>query len=73
MVDQIDLVATVASAFSEFAKLPQKNDERFDLKDELENLVRIFFNEEGSIYFHSNKQEIPINMDRFIFLGYLLI
>ena len=63
LVDQIDLVATVASAFSEFAKLPPKNDERFDLKDELENLVRIF-NEEGSIYFHSNKQEIPINMDR---------
>jgi hypothetical protein len=24
LVDQIDLVATVASAFSEFAKLPQK-------------------------------------------------
>jgi nitrogen fixation/metabolism regulation signal transduction histidine kinase len=63
LVDQIDLVATVASAFSEFAKLPPKNDERFDLKDELENLVRIF-NEEGSIYFHSNKQEIPINQDQ---------
>jgi hypothetical protein len=24
MVDQIDLIATVASAFSEFAKLPEK-------------------------------------------------
>ena len=27
MVDQIDLIATVASAFSEFAKLPEKNNE----------------------------------------------
>jgi nitrogen fixation/metabolism regulation signal transduction histidine kinase len=27
LVDQIDLVATVASAFSEFAKLPPKHDE----------------------------------------------
>jgi hypothetical protein len=30
---------------------------RFDLKDELENLVRVF-NEEGNIYFHVNKQNI---------------
>lgn len=63
LVDQIDLVATVASAFSEFAKLPTKNDEQFDLKTEVENLVRVF-NEEGNIYFHVNKESIPINMDR---------
>lgn len=63
LVDQIDLVATVASAFSEFAKLPPKNDENFDLKEELENLVRVF-NEGGNIYLHSNRKEIPINMDR---------
>lgn len=63
LVDQIDLVATVASAFSEFAKLPLKNDENFDLKEELENLVRIF-NEGGNIYLHTNKKEIPIYMDR---------
>jgi nitrogen fixation/metabolism regulation signal transduction histidine kinase len=63
LVDQIDLIATVASAFSEFAKLPPKHDEHFDLKEELENLVRVF-NEEGNIYLHVNKQNIPINMDR---------
>lgn len=63
LVDQIDLVATVASAFSEFAKLPPKNDEIFNLKEELENLVRVF-NEEGNIYLHANKNEIVVNMDR---------
>lgn len=63
LVDQIDLVATVASAFSEFAKLPTKQDEQFDLKTEIENLVRVF-NEEGNIYFHANKENILINMDR---------
>lgn len=63
LVDQIDLVATVASAFSEFAKLPTKQDEQFDLKTEVENLVRVF-NEEGNIYFHANKENILINMDR---------
>lgn len=63
LVDQIDLVATVASAFSEFAKLPTKNDEVFDLKDELENLVRVF-NEDGNIYFHVNREKIFVKMDK---------
>src|SRR5574343_686994 len=63
LVDQIDLVATVAGAFSEFAKLPTKNDETFNLKDELENLVRVF-NEDGNIYFQSNKNDIYIKMDK---------
>ncbi len=63
LVDQIDLVATVASAFSEFAKLPTKNDETFNLKEELENLVRVF-NEDGNIFFHANKNEIYVKMDK---------
>jgi signal transduction histidine kinase len=63
LVDQIDLVATVASAFSEFAKLPTKNDEVFDLKEELENLVRVF-NEDGNIYFHVNRDKIFVKMDK---------
>ena len=63
LVDQIDLVATVASAFSEFAKLPPKNDEFFNLKEELENLVRVF-NDDGNIYFHANKDLMPVRMDR---------
>lgn len=63
LVDQIDLVATVASAFSEFAKLPAKNDETFNLREELENLVRVF-NEDGTIHFRANKREIFVKMDR---------
>ena len=63
LVDQIDLVATVASAFSEFAKLPPKNDEFFNLKEELENLVRVF-NDDGNIYLHANKDMMPVRMDR---------
>ena len=63
LVDQIDLVATVASAFSEFAKKKKKNDESFNLKEELENLVRVF-NDDGNIYFHANKDMMPVRMDR---------
>ncbi|MDR2236814.1 MAG: HAMP domain-containing histidine kinase [Chryseobacterium sp.] len=62
MVDQIDLIATVASAFSEFAKLPEKNNEVINLNAEVEDILRVF--NDDSIFMHSNKGNIMVNMDR---------
>ena len=62
MVDQIDLVATVANAFSQFAQLPEKNNEIFNLNKEVKNIINIFSDEK--IYFHSNKDQIIIEMDK---------
>lgn len=62
MVDQIDLVATVANAFSQFAQLPEKNNEIFNLNKEVKNIINIFSDEK--IYFHSNKDQIMIEMDK---------
>ncbi|MBB4807633.1 signal transduction histidine kinase [Chryseobacterium defluvii] len=62
MVDQIDLIATVASAFSEFAKLPEKNNEVINLNTEVEDILRVF--NDDSIFLHTNKNNIMINMDR---------
>lgn len=62
MVDQIDLIATVASAFSEFAKLPEKNNEIINLNTEIEDILRVF--NDDLIFVHSNKSNIMINMDR---------
>ena len=62
LVDQIDLVATVASAFSQFAQLPEKNNEIFDLNKEIKNIINIFSDEK--IYFHSNRDIIMIEMDK---------
>lgn len=62
MVDQIDVIATVASAFSEFAKLPEKNNEMVNLNDEVEDILRVF--NDDSIFIHANKSNIMINMDR---------
>jgi two-component system, NtrC family, nitrogen regulation sensor histidine kinase NtrY len=62
MVDQIDLIATVASAFSEFAKLPEKNNEVINLNNEVNDILRVF-NDDG-IFMHSNKNNIMISMDR---------
>lgn len=62
MVDQIDLVATVASAFSQFAQLPEKHNEIFDLNKEIKTIINVFSDEK--IYFHSNKDEIMVEMDK---------
>lgn len=62
MVDQIDLIATVASAFSEFAKLPEKNNETINLNTEVEDILRVF--NDDSIFMHANKSNIMISMDK---------
>lgn len=62
VVDQIDMIATVANAFSQFAQLPEKNNETFELNKEIGNILRIFNNDR--IFVHSNKENIEINMDR---------
>ena len=62
VVDQIDLVAKVASAFSQFAQLPEKNNELFNLNREIKNIINIFSDEK--IYFHANNDNIMINMDK---------
>ena len=62
VVDQIDLVATVANAFSQFAQLPEKNNETFNLNSEIRNILNVFSDEK--IYFHANKENIMINMDK---------
>lgn len=62
MVDQIDLVATVANAFSQFAQLPEKYNEVFDVNREIKNIIKIFSDEK--IYFHANKEQIMVEMDK---------
>ncbi len=62
IVDQIDLIAAVASAFSQFAQLPEKKNEVFDLKEEVDNILQMFI--EDSVFMHANKEKIMINMDK---------
>ncbi|WP_300673639.1 HAMP domain-containing sensor histidine kinase [Soonwooa sp.] len=62
IVEQIDLISEVASAFSEFAKLPQRNDVEFDVVDEARNVANVFAS--NNIYIHSNKEVIRVSMDK---------
>ena len=62
LVEQIDLVAKVANAFSQFAQLPEKNNEVFDINKEIKIILNVFSDQ--NIYFHSNKPEIMVEMDK---------
>ncbi|MGX9986767.1 sensor histidine kinase [Soonwooa purpurea] len=62
IVEQIDLISEVASAFSEFAKLPQRNDVEFDVVSEIKNVTNVFSS--NRIYVHSNKESIMVSMDK---------
>lgn len=62
MTEQIDTIATVASAFSEFAKLPEKKDQVINLNREIKNLSQVL--NEDNIFIHSNREEILMKMDK---------
>lgn len=62
VVEQIDLVATVASAFSQFAQLPDKHDEVFSLNKEIQSIIRIF--NDDNVFVHANRDDIQVKMDR---------
>lgn len=59
---QIDVIATVASAFSQFAQLPEKNNEIFNLNDEISRILQVF--NDDRIFMHANRENIQIKMDR---------
>jgi len=69
LVDQIDLIAEVAGAFSEFAELPNRDDKILNLNEEVNNIVEIF--NKKDIFVHSNKNIIKIKFDR-IYIGRIM-
>jgi len=69
LVDQIDLIAEVAGAFSEFAELPNKEDTILNLNEEIKNIAEIF--NKKDIFIHSSKNDIKIKFDR-IYIGRIM-
>ncbi|KAF5276586.1 hypothetical protein FQR65_LT16293 [Abscondita terminalis] len=54
MEEQIDLIAEVASAFSEFAKLPEKEDAILNLNEEIKKVIWNSFNKKITIKVEDN-------------------
>ena len=62
IIGQIDVISHVASAFSEFAQLPKRNDEEISLNNEVKNVLTIFSDE--TIFVHTNQDGIRMKIDR---------
>ncbi len=62
VIEQIDLIAKVSSAFSQFAQLPEKVNETFNLNKQIHSILKIFNNDR--IFVHANKENIMIHMDK---------
>jgi two-component system, NtrC family, nitrogen regulation sensor histidine kinase NtrY len=56
MIEQIDTLASIANAFSDFAKMPKVNNEAFDLRVLVQNTISLFHgtSEEVEFSFYDN-------------------
>lgn len=62
MIQQIDLMSSIASAFSDFAKMPTQKKEQLDLIDVVKHAVDIF--SESYIYFDSDIKHLQVELDK---------
>ncbi len=66
LIDQIDNLSTIATAFSDFAKMPKTNNEVVDVVDRINDSVGLFENiknVEFQINLHGNKK-VPVFTDK---------
>lgn len=62
MIEQIDTMSSVASAFSDFAKMPKAKNEVINLIEVVKTAVEVF--DEKYIRFKSDEQELSLYFDR---------
>lgn len=62
LTQQIDVMSSIATSFSDFALMPQKNVERIDLVRIIKSAIDMFY--ENSINFKSEREEIYLNLDK---------
>ena len=62
MILQIDTLTSIASSFSNFAKMPTRNDEELNVVDVVKKGLEIF--KEPYITYHSEKEIILANLDK---------
>lgn len=62
LIQQIDIMSSIASAFSNFAQMPNPNKEKLNIVEEVKKSLDIFH--EPYIEYHPAKQEIITKMDK---------
>ena len=62
LIQQIDVLSSIASAFSDFAKMPTQKREVINIVEVVKNVTDIF--SERYINFHSDMKNIQVNLDK---------
>ncbi|MBS9774791.1 MAG: GHKL domain-containing protein [Tenacibaculum sp.] len=62
LIQQIDLMCSIASAFSDFAKMPSQRKEKLDVVDVVKHALDIF--SEDYIFYSSTEKQIFANLDK---------
>ncbi|ANW94930.1 histidine kinase [Wenyingzhuangia fucanilytica] len=62
LTQQIDVMSSIATSFSDFARMPKKTIERVDLVRTIKSAIDIFYEED--IAFNSEQEEIYLNVDK---------
>jgi len=62
LIQQIDTMSSIASAFSSFAEMPTQKKEELNIIDEIKLVLNIFH--EPFIYYHHDKEEIIARLDK---------
>jgi signal transduction histidine kinase len=62
LIEQIDLMSKIASAFSDFAKMPQAQLIKADLVEVIQNALKLY--DAKQVKFVSNKEKIFFNFDK---------
>lgn len=66
ILEQIEILSNIASAFSDYAKLPKKNIENLNLKDLILNTINLYDNNENIRidFIEENASDYDINSDK---------
>jgi nitrogen fixation/metabolism regulation signal transduction histidine kinase len=62
LIKQIDIMSSIASAFSNFAQMPSPNKEKLNVVEEVKKALDIFH--ESYIHYRPQKEEITTKMDK---------
>ena len=65
MIQQIDTLTRIANAFSDFANISQQKEECFDVREELENIVYLFKNNNVNFFTKLKRtKSLPVFIDK---------
>lgn len=62
LVNQIDTMSAIAEAFSDFARMPLRKDEKIDVVETIRTTLEIF--PDNTIHFHPSVENLHLNFDK---------